>query len=217
MPLGLRRLGDEPLTIACVYRSGGRQYTTRYVEVLRNMVSRNLTLPHRFDCLTAVEDVPCERIPLVMGWPGFFSKIELFRPGLFRGPVLYFDLDTVIHRNIDHLARLAGSLVFGCVSDPAGGHMNSSIQAFTVDCSFIFERFRRTGFFEQRVRPQMWLVLRHIGLEGFAKVGSSYGDQGFSEMCLAERNVPLVHVDHALPGAFSTFKYNAAADREPEG
>src|SRR4051812_39102361 len=97
----LTPLGDDPLTVACVYRSGGRQYSSRYVDVLQSMVARHLSLPHRFVCLTDVTDVGCERIPLETDWPGFYAKIELFRPGLFHGPVLYLDLDTVIHGSID--------------------------------------------------------------------------------------------------------------------
>lgn len=217
MPEGLSRLGDGPLTVACVYRSGGTLYSTRYVEVLRNMVARNLSLPHRFVCLTDAPEAPCERIPLVTGWPGFYSKIELFRPGLFKGPVLYFDLDTVIHRNIDDLARLASAVVFGCTSDPSGGHMNSSVQTFSVDCSFIFERFQRSSFFDRHIHKHVWFTLRRIGLSHLVNIGSSYGDQGFSEMCLADRAVPIVHMDHALPGMFSTFNYTANAEAEPEG
>ena len=94
------RLGDAPLTVACVYRSGGKMYSTEYVRVLRDMVARNLTRPHRFVCLSDVE-VPCERIPLITDWPGFYAKIEIFRRGLFQGPVLYFDLDTIIHGSIE--------------------------------------------------------------------------------------------------------------------
>ena len=105
----------------------------------------------------------------------------------------------------------------GCASDPEGGHMNSSIQAFTVDCSFIFERFQRAGLADRRLRTQMWRLLRRVGLEGLVKVGSSYGDQGFAEMCLAERNVPLLHMDQVLPTMFSTFKFTADAKNEPAG
>jgi hypothetical protein len=181
------------------------------------MVARNLTVPHRFVCLTDVTDVTCERIALTTDWPGFYAKLELFRPGLFHGPVLYFDLDTVIHRNIDALAVLSAKVMFGCASDPLGGHMNSSVQAFSVDCSFIFEQFQRASFFDRRLRSHAWLLLRHIGLAGLVKVGSSYGDQGYSEMCLGARAVPLVHLDQALPGFFSTFNFTAEAQHEPPG
>ncbi len=41
------------------------------------MVQDNLKLHHRFVCLSDV-DVPCERIFLKHGWPGWWSKVELF-------------------------------------------------------------------------------------------------------------------------------------------
>lgn len=90
------------ITIACVLRSGGI-YDAAWVRKLRDGVARNLTLPHRFVCLSDV-DVPCDRIPLVEGWKGWWSKIELFRFGQFVGPVLYFDLDTVIVGSLDKIA-----------------------------------------------------------------------------------------------------------------
>ncbi|KKK78135.1 hypothetical protein LCGC14_2846620, partial [marine sediment metagenome] len=88
------------ITIACVYWKGkfrGREklYSVRWVKRLRNMVSRNLPIPHRFVCLSNVEG-PCERIPLLHNWPGYWSKIELFRPGIFEDRVLYLDLDLVV-------------------------------------------------------------------------------------------------------------------------
>lgn len=87
------------LTIACVLRSGG-VYDAEWVAKLQRGVARHMTLPHRFVCLSDV-DVPCERIPLVTDWPGWWSKIELFRKGLFDGPVLYTDLDSVITGPLD--------------------------------------------------------------------------------------------------------------------
>jgi hypothetical protein len=33
--------------------------------------------------------------PLIHDWPGWWSKIEIWRPGLFDGPTLYLDLDTL--------------------------------------------------------------------------------------------------------------------------
>lgn len=90
------------LTVACVLRSGGR-YDAEWVRKLRDGVARNLTLPHRFVCLSDV-DVPCERIPLIEDWRGWWSKISLFRYGLFVGPILYLDLDSVIVGSLDAIA-----------------------------------------------------------------------------------------------------------------
>jgi hypothetical protein len=49
----------------------------------------------------------CPVIPLKHDWPGWWSKIELFRKDLWNVPVLYLDLDTVILGNIDPLLYLA--------------------------------------------------------------------------------------------------------------
>lgn len=215
-PRPATRFTRTNLTVACVYRSGGSVYTSHYVAVLRDMVARHLTVPHRFVCLSDA-DVPCERIPLVTTWRGFYSKIELYRPGLFTGPVLYFDLDTVIHGNIDELARLAVEVPFGCVSDPLGGHMNSSVVSFTTDCSFIFERFRSVGNLDRRIRHHAWFALRRVGLGGRLKWGSSFGDQGFAEMCLADAGIEITHLDRRLHYCFSTYNFTADAQQEPKG
>lgn len=92
------------LTVACVYWKGkfrGRErlYNPEWVTKLQNMVKRNLDVPHRFVCLSN-SDVPCEKIPLIHDYPGYWSKIELFRPGLFEDRVMYLDLDVLVLRNL---------------------------------------------------------------------------------------------------------------------
>ena len=86
------------LTVMCVLKSGGI-YDASWVEKLKNAVARN-TGPHIFYCLSDV-NVPCNRIPITQDWPGWWSKIELFRPKVIDGPTLYLDLDTVITGKID--------------------------------------------------------------------------------------------------------------------
>lgn len=94
------------LTVACVLRSGG-VYSISWVERLSRQVRRHLGVP-----LTCLSDATPLEIgnhpgfsleihsvrwePLMHCWPGWWSKLELFRPGLFSGPVVYFDLDTAI-------------------------------------------------------------------------------------------------------------------------
>lgn len=90
------------MNVLCVLKSGG-EYDASWVEKLRNGVGRNLTLPHRFICLTDVE-VPCESRPLKHKWPGWWSKIEMFRE--IQEPTLYLDLDTVVTGSLNHFASL---------------------------------------------------------------------------------------------------------------
>ena len=83
------------LTIACV-RTGTR-YGPEYVRILADMVARYLHTPYRFVCLTDkpddLPDIECMTIDDLGGW---WSKLELFRPGRFTGRVCYFDLDVAI-------------------------------------------------------------------------------------------------------------------------
>lgn len=91
------------LDVICVLKSGGI-YDASWVAKLRDGVKRNLSRPHNFRCLSDV-DVPCERSMLNHDWPGWWSKIEMFRDGVIDRETLYLDLDTVItgpieiHRN----------------------------------------------------------------------------------------------------------------------
>ena len=86
-------MSSEP-TVACVLRSGGI-YTEEWVDRLRRDVAANLAIPHRFVCLTDMAP-DCETLPLRDPWTGWWSKLELFRPGNFNGPVLYLDLDVIV-------------------------------------------------------------------------------------------------------------------------
>jgi hypothetical protein len=91
------------INIVCVLRKGGKvNYDASWVEKLKNSIQRNLTIPYEFVCLSDCE-VNCTRIPLDEQGNGWWSKIQLFKPGLFNKPVLYFDLDTVICGNLDEL------------------------------------------------------------------------------------------------------------------
>lgn len=95
------------LTVACV--KWGTRYSADWVLRLRSMFAKHLAVPHDFVCLTDsfIQGVVCW--PLTSGLSGWWAKIELFRPGLFSGPVLYGDLDIVIGSNIDRIPKIAAS------------------------------------------------------------------------------------------------------------
>jgi hypothetical protein len=110
----------EKITVACVW--WGTLYPVKYVENLRNMVARNLTVPYEFVCITDRDDVPegVTKIPTPIAnevcqgknhygdGKGWWAKVGLHKPGLFGDAkrVLYFDLDLVIINNIDSLASV---------------------------------------------------------------------------------------------------------------
>lgn len=93
---------------ALVLKSGGT-YTVDYVSKLANSIERNSTIPIKIVCLSDIEfSLPgIERVTLKHGYPGWWSKIELFRPDLKLERTVYFDLDTIILGNIDILLNLA--------------------------------------------------------------------------------------------------------------
>lgn len=129
-------------TIACVLKTGG-QYDWTWVERLARGVRAYMGGPYRFVCLT--DDFPhvaegVRTIPLRHGWPGWWSKLELFRPGLFQGPVLYLDLDSLIVGPLEPLFREE----FTMVRDFAGGNRgwcNSSVMAWHGDVPGPYEAF----------------------------------------------------------------------------
>lgn len=89
-------------TVASVYVPGvhfGRQQVYK----LRDAVARYCHTDYRFVCLTNEKLDGVETIPLVNKWPGWYSKLELFRAGALSGQVVYLDLDTVLVGDVTNI------------------------------------------------------------------------------------------------------------------
>lgn len=121
------------ITIACVYKSRtfsliggltGGTYGPEWVTKLRAAVARSFPIPHRFVCLSDVAIPGIEAIPLVHGWPGWWSKVELFRPGVFTGHTLFFDLDVVMRGDLSAMAGPFPGMVM--LGDKLDGVLNST-------------------------------------------------------------------------------------------
>ena len=80
----------------------GDQYPLKYVDRLWRMVKRNLTLPHRFICITEHQIEGWTHRPFC-DYPGWWGKVSLFKPGVAAGPSLWLDLDVVITGSLDDL------------------------------------------------------------------------------------------------------------------
>jgi len=141
--------GRTLVTVLCVLKSGG-DYTVDYVERLRNMVSRNSTVPYEFVCLTDLDiDLSiCKSVKLQKSYGGWWSKVEIFRPELVVSSfVIYFDLDTVILKNIDDFLTYEYHMMAlrpWNVKNQAAGMAASGMMAWQNDgaFSFIFEQFK---------------------------------------------------------------------------
>lgn len=53
-------------------------------------------------------DISFIRLPLIYDWPGWWCKMELFRPRGLRYDMLYFDLDTIIVGDLTDIAKVTG-------------------------------------------------------------------------------------------------------------
>lgn len=104
-------------TVAFVLRSGG-DYTAEDVERLAAGVRAHLP-DARIVCLSDCP-VPVERIPLAHDWPGWWAKMELFRPDLASHDWVYMDLDTIVTGSLEELAALDDLAIMRDVYRPNG-------------------------------------------------------------------------------------------------
>lgn len=84
--------------VACVYKKGG-EFTADHVRFLAESVHKHNNV--RIKCLTDdinMDVAGVDVVPLEHGWPGWWSKMELFKHDF--GPTLYLDLDTVVIREL---------------------------------------------------------------------------------------------------------------------
>jgi hypothetical protein len=183
------------LTVACVLRFGG-EYGPDHVARLRDGVARHLSLKHRFVCLSDVP-VPCERIPLKHHWPGWFSKIELFRRENLPGDVFYLDLDTCIVGPLDDLVRPHRFTVLrNFWVDANHPRIGSGLMAWGVDLSLIYERFKADA----------------RALMDAAVVKENWGDQG-----IIQRKTPIQpqRWQDVAPGRVVSWKMHCKAGVPP--
>jgi hypothetical protein len=148
------------LNVACVLKSGG-EFSASHVWRLAAQVDRHLLVPHQFVCLT---DIPVyfensayiRYIRLAHDWVGWFSKIELFRPNLLDGPILYFDLDTLIVGNIDYLVgdhRLTVLRNFWNAK-----RIGSAVMSWSADLSEVYSKFLDNAgrYIQEYQHPDKW-------------------------------------------------------------
>ena len=120
-------------------------------------------------------DVP-DRIPLENDWPGWWSKIELFK---LEGPLLYFDLDTIIKGDLSDIAEQCHKQEFIVLNDfyrekgIGSGMMgwNESVRyiydAFAKNPRQYMDQYRNGGdqsFIESQCSPVKWqnIVRDHV-------------------------------------------------------
>jgi hypothetical protein len=104
------------MNIICLYWVGdfrGRDFNPEDVWRLNQTVAKHIDRDYNFYVLTndMEADLPGTKIELLYNWPGWWSKMELFRPDLPKGRTLYMDLDSHIVSDMQPLLDYEGDLV----------------------------------------------------------------------------------------------------------
>lgn len=174
------------MIVACI--KAGPKFGPEYPNILFDMVRRNLPEGYEgeFVCFTDDATGLDEGIrvrPLPFDLPGWWSKLALFKRGLFKEGerIVFLDLDTVITGRIDELCNYNGP--FAILRDafrPDG--LQSAVMAWTAgECSEIWDSFVEAGF----------------------PMTDPGGDQAWIERTQIK---PAVRLQDALPRFFVSFK-----------
>lgn len=119
----------------------GDKYRDEDVYILREMVRRHLSSPHDFYCLSdrQIGDINCF-IPDEK-WPGWWSKLLLFRYA--GGQILYLDLDVVIVGELEPLLSERLSMPANWAQSGHGGCQSSvmSWNSHHENLGWIADRF----------------------------------------------------------------------------
>jgi hypothetical protein len=158
------------LNVVCI--KWGTKFSPEYVNNLFRGVRRHLTLPHRFVCLTDDPrgiDPGVEIKPLTDGLPGWWNKLTLFKPQPYdlTGTILFFDLDMIVIRSIDPLARYPGEFLAVLATE-------SQTEYWSGFLRFPVGRYARLW---ELFEPRREEVIREI-----------YGDQDWINACAGERH-----------------------------
>lgn len=116
------------LTVACVLSEGpNRAYDRSHVARLEAMVAKHLDEPYQFVC---VDDSDA---------PGWWAKVDLFKPGRFDGRVLYLDLDVTVIGDLAPIAHYPAP--FAIIKDWSRPGFNSSVMSWQagVGCGIYTE------------------------------------------------------------------------------
>jgi hypothetical protein len=129
--------------VATVLRSGG-DYTLDHVARIREMIKQYVP-SHTFVCLSDLDG------SLEHNWPGWWSKMELFK---LKGPVLYFDLDTILVRDMTQTLESVKGHEFVIMRDVYRGKsdhkaMQSSVMYWSGDMSRIYADYAKNPEFKE--------------------------------------------------------------------
>ena len=173
----------------------GDKYDEREVFILRDQVARHLRQSHRFQCLA---DRPIKGMNCVIpeeSWPGWWSKLLLFRYST--GFNLYLDLDCVVVGSLDGLVSRSLSMPANWGQSGHGG-CQSSVMAWGVPYRLLPDGFD-ADLLDAPTEGNCGLYMGLWGDQGY--LTKLYGDPGAGRI-------------HAMQGIYS-YKYHCQEGAPP--
>lgn len=149
----------KPPVVSCVLRSGG-DFSAEDVYILERNLRNRTDVPFEFRCLSDTE-LKCGHTRMNDCFPGWWSKLELFRPGLFNpdSQIFYFDLDTVITGDIS--SYLKSCFKFGMLkSFKKKGSWASGMMSWKGDFSLIYHEAGKISDFRKGDQDMIIALLR---------------------------------------------------------
>ena len=187
-------------TILCM--KWGKKYGPEYVNRLHSMVSRHLTIPHRFVCLTddksglnaGIETFPIPSLELPAGAPERgWTKLVSFSPALtapggpaLAGDILFLDIDIVIVGNMDSFFAQPGDFLI--IRDWQKGDYtgNSSVYRWRAGTyPDVLEYFRANlDAVRKRHRNEQEFLTAHLSAQGKVSYWPETWCRSFKKHCV---------------------------------
>lgn len=143
----------------------GPEYRAEHARWIARQLAARVDAP--ILCLSDVEiGGGVERVPLGSDWPGWWSKMEMFRPDI-AGDILYVDIDTVVTGPLDGIADRGRTTILRDFYI-GGGALQSSVMYLT-------EADRRRVWAAWIREPAVWMKRCH-----------GRGDQAMLEFVLGD-------------------------------
>ena len=150
------------IVIKTVLRSGG-QYSQEHVRRIRKQLSEHVHTPYKFVCYSDINfKIDGEIRPLLNKWPGYWSKLEMFRDV---EESFYIDLDMTISGDITPMVMRKSHFCALRNMTPRIAGVGSALMKWEGDHRYLYEIFE--------IDPT-----RHM--KENARAGTAFlGDQGF--------------------------------------
>lgn len=212
-------------TVVCVLKTGDFynrntkvNYDSKYPLWLKRQCEKFITIPFKFVCLTDLDSLEgVDTIKLKHNFPGWWSKMELFRPNLFETKnIFYLDLDTVLTGNIDHIIKYNHkftTLRYISSKNPKTDKIGSGLMAWSVDLSFLYDKFVANSaiYIEEYKTQDKWgdqgFIYHHC--KGMQKFQDIFPDQIVSWKFNLNREDPKEHnkiiIFHGTPKPHELF------------